>query len=389
VRCKSYLLKSLLSDKVSKLFLPKISVQTIYQFASTQNNKMEKIIIVGSGPAAWSAAIYAARGSFSPLVIEGQYTEVNQVRGTLPMGQLTQTMEVENFPGFPPGKIRDYVESAIPSDRNSILPPYNSEQNTILGAELIELIRAQAVFFGTRIVTDEIVAVDFTGNTQKLTGAEGNLYESRSVIIATGARAKYLGLESEKMYKNRGVSACAVCDGALPRYRNKEVAVIGGGDTALEEAIHLAKFVSKIHLVHRRDKFKASQILVNRLADYPQIEVHLNYIPTEILGTKENGVTGIRLLGTNENSGRELDLELAGVFVAIGHSPNIDFLHGSLALNADGTIKKPIPFRTNTNIQGVFAAGDVADGRYRQAVVAAASGCMAALDAEKYLIECT
>ncbi|MDR1486229.1 MAG: FAD-dependent oxidoreductase [Planctomycetaceae bacterium] len=344
---------------------------------------MEKIIIVGSGPAAWSAAIYAARGSFSPLVIEGQYSEINQTRGILPMGQLIQTMEVENFPGFPPGKIRDYVESAVPSDRTAILPPHDAEQSTILGAELVELIRAQAVFFGTRVVTDEIVSVDFTGNTRKLTGAEGNLYESSSVIIATGASAKYLGLESEQLYRNRGVSACAVCDGALPRYRNREVAVIGGGNAALEEAIHLVKFVSKIHLIHRRNKFRASQILVNRLADYPQIEVHLNYTPAEILGTKEKGVTGIRLSGVDGNS--DLELALAGVFVAIGHIPNTDFLRGSVALNADGTIIRPIPFRSNTNIQGVFAAGDVADSRYRQAVVAAASGCTAALDAEKYL----
>jgi thioredoxin reductase (NADPH) len=344
---------------------------------------MEKIIIIGSGPAAWSAAIYAARSSFSPLVIEGQYSEPNQTRGILPMGQLTQTAEVENFPGFPPGKIRDYVESAISSDRAVLLPPHDSVKSTILGAELVELIRAQAVFFGARVVTDEIMSVDFTGNTHKLFGADGNLYESQSVIIATGASAKYLGLESEQRYKNHGVSACAVCDGALPRYRNNEVAVIGGGNTALEEAIHLVKFVSKIHLIHRRDKFRASQILVNRIADYPQIEVHLNYTPTEILGTKEKGVTGIRLSSTNGNG--DLELPLAGVFVAIGHTPNTDFLRGSLALNADGTITRPIPFRSNTNIQGVFAAGDVVDERYRQAVVAAASGCMAALDAEKYL----
>ncbi|MDR0390790.1 MAG: FAD-dependent oxidoreductase [Planctomycetaceae bacterium] len=345
---------------------------------------MEKIIIIGSGPAAWTAAIYAARGSLSPLVVEGQYTDVNQARGTLPMGQLTQTTEVENFPGFPSGNVRNYVESAIPSDRVSILPPRDPEQNTILGAELVELIRAQATFFGTRVVTDEIVAVDFTGNTHKLTGAEGNIYEAQAVIIATGASAKYLGLKSEQLYKNRGVSACAVCDGALPRYRNNEVAVIGGGDAALEEAIYLAKFASKVHLIHRRDQFRASQILINRLAEFPQIKVHFNYAPTEIIGTKEIGVTGIKLSGTNGNS--DLELSLAGVFVAIGHEPNTGFLRGSLALNADGTIILPIPFRTNTSIRGVFAAGDVVDGRYRQAVIAAATGCMAALDAEKYLI---
>ncbi|MDR2172042.1 MAG: FAD-dependent oxidoreductase [Planctomycetaceae bacterium] len=346
---------------------------------------MEKIIIIGSGPAAWSAAIYAARGSFSPLVIEGQYSEVNQTRGTLPMGQLTQTGEVENFPGFPPAsKIRDYVESAIPSDRSALLPPHEPDQHTILGAELVELIRAQAVFFGARVVTDEIVSVDFTGKTHKLVGAEGNFYESQTVIIATGASAKYLGLQSEQLYKNHGVSACAVCDGALPRYRNNEVAVIGGGNTALEEAIHLTKFVSKVHLIHRRDQFRASQILVARLKDYPKIKTHFNYKPLEILGTPEKGVTGIKLASTVGDA--DCELPLVGVFVAIGHEPNTDFLNESLELNEDRTIKRPIPFRSATSVNGVFAAGDVVDSRYRQAIVAAASGCTAALDAEKYLL---
>jgi thioredoxin reductase (NADPH) len=344
---------------------------------------MEKVIIVGSGPAAWTAAIYAGRGTFSPLVIEGQYSEVNQTRGTLPMGQLTQTCEVENFPGFPPGQINNYIKSAVQSDRTELLPPRDSEHGTVFGAELVELIRSQAVHFGARVVTDEIVSVDFTGNTHKLFGAEGNLYESQTVIIATGASAKYLGLESEQLYKNRGVSACAVCDGALPRYRNNEVAVIGGGDAALEEAIHLAKFASKVHLIHRRDNFRASKILVNRISEYKQIVVHLNYTPLEILGTKEKGVTGIKLSGTSGNA--DLELPLSGVFVAIGHSPNTNFLRESLELNPDGTIVRPVPFRSNTSVRGVFAAGDVADGRYRQAVIAAASGCMAALDAEKYL----
>ncbi|MDR1480315.1 MAG: FAD-dependent oxidoreductase [Planctomycetaceae bacterium] len=344
---------------------------------------MEKVIIIGSGPAAWTAAIYTARGAFSPLVIEGQYTEANQVSGTLPMGQLTQTCEVENFPGFPAGQIRDYVKSAVQSDRVALLPPRDLEHGTIFGAELVELIRSQAVQFGARVVTDEIVSVDFTGNTHKLTGAEGNLYESQTVIIATGASAKYLGLRSEQQYKNRGVSACAICDGALPRYRNHEVAVIGGGDSALEEAIHLAKFASKVHLIHRRAEFRASKILVNRIAEHKQIVVHLSYTPTEIIGTNEKGVTGIMLSGT---SGKvDLELPITGVFVAIGHVPNTNFLRGSLALNPDGTITRPIPFRGNTSVRGVFAAGDVADGRYRQAVIAAAGGCTAALDAEKYL----
>jgi thioredoxin reductase (NADPH) len=344
---------------------------------------MEKIIIVGSGPAAWSAAIYAARGAFSPLVIEGQYTVANQNRGTLPMGQLSQTSEVENFPGFPPGKIRDYIESAVPSDRIAILPPQEQEFRTIAGTELVELIRSQAVFFGTRVVTDEIVSVDFTSKILKLTGAEGNLYEAQAVIIATGASAKYLGLKSEQTYKNRGVSACAICDGALPRYRKNEVAVIGGGNTALAEAVTLTKFAAKVYLIHRRDKFRASPMLVNRIADYPQIVPLLNYVPTEILGTDEKGVTGIKLSGTAGN--KNLELTLSGVFVAIGHTPNTDFLQGSLKLNANGTIERPIPFRSNTSVKGVFAAGDAVDEHYRQAIVAAASGCSAALDAEKYL----
>ncbi|MDR2762363.1 MAG: FAD-dependent oxidoreductase [Planctomycetaceae bacterium] len=329
--------------------------------------------------------MYAARGSLSPLVIEGQYSEVNQTRGTLPMGQLTQTMEIENYPGFPSGKIHDYIESAIPTDRVAILPPNEPEQRTILGAELVELIRSQAVFFGTRVVSDEIIDVDFNGKTLKLVGIDGNLYESQTVIIATGASVKYLGLKSEQLYKNRGVSACATCDGALPRFRNNEVAVIGGGNTALEEAIHLANFASKVHLIHRRDKFRASQILVNRLPEYPKIKVHFNYVPTEILGTQEKGVTGIKLAGTAGNT--DLELPLAGIFVAIGHIPNTDFLKDNIELNEDGTIKRPIPFCSNTSAKGVFVAGDVADSRYRQAVVAAAGGCMAALDAEKFLAE--
>ena len=344
---------------------------------------MEKVIIIGSGPAGWTAAIYAARASLSPLVIEGAITAENQIRGTLPMGQLALTTEVENFPGFPPGDLTQFLETAVPSDRREMLNPREPGQRGVTGPELVELIRAQAVHFGTRVVSDDVVDVDFSAQPYQLVGAGGIVYETQTVIVATGASANYLGLESENRYKNRGVSACAVCDGALPRFRNKPIAVIGGGDSAVEEAVYLTAFASKVYLVHRRDQLRASKIMSKRAAEHPKIEILWNRVPSEFLGNDKEGVTGLRLASTI--GAETAEIAVTGVFVAIGHTPNTGFLGGKVALTPKGFIERPIPFRMNTSVPGVFTAGDVADDYYRQAISAAGTGCMAALDAERYL----
>ncbi|MDR1962685.1 MAG: FAD-dependent oxidoreductase [Planctomycetaceae bacterium] len=344
---------------------------------------MEKTIIIGSGPAGWTAAIYAARASLSPLLIEGAVTQENQEKNRLPMGQLALTTEVENFSGFPPGNLSGYLDSAISKGRKEMLPPRDAELTGVSGPELVELIRAQAVHFGTRVVSDDVVDVDFSQLPYKLIGATGNIYETKTVIVATGASANYLGLESENRFKNRGVSACAVCDGALPRFRNKPLAVVGGGDAAVEEAEYLTKFSSKVYLIHRRDQLRASKIVAQRAIDHSKIELLWNRIPKEVLGNDKDGVTGTLLQSTVGEP--DLELPISGLFVAIGHTPNTGFLKGKLALTEKGFIARPVPFRTNTSVPGVFTAGDVADDYYRQAISAAGSGCMAALDAERYL----
>jgi thioredoxin reductase (NADPH) len=344
---------------------------------------MENIIIIGSGPAAWTAAIYAARASLAPLVIEGDITQENQEKGTLPMGQLALTSEIENFPGFPPGKLTEYLNTAIPSNRRAMLMPRESDEACIAGPELVELIRAQAVHFGTRVMTSDVVDVDFTGFPLKLTGSDGKIYETRTVVVATGASANYLGLPSEERFKNRGVSACAVCDGGLPRFRNVPIAVVGGGDAAVEEALYLTKTASKVYLIHRRNELRASKIAAQRATEHPKIEILWNTIPKEILGNDQAGVTGVLLQSTAGES--DMVIEVGGVFVAIGHTPNTKFFRGKMELSEKGYIIRPIPFRSNTNVPGVFAAGDVTDDHYRQANTAAAGGCMAAIDAERYL----
>ena len=346
---------------------------------------MENIIIIGSGPAAWTAAIYAARASLAPLVIEGDITQENQDKRTLPMGQLALTAEVENFPGFPPGKIAEYLNSAIPSDRLAMLAPRELDDTTVYGAEIVELIRSQAVYFGTRVITSDVIEADFTGLPLKLTDATGKVYETQTVIVATGASANYLGLPSEDRFKNRGVSACAVCDGGLPRFRDVPVAVVGGGDAAVEEAIYLTKTASKVFLIHRRDELRASKIVAQRAMGHPKLEILWNTIPKEILGSDKDGVTGVLLQSTTGLPDREI--AVSGVFVAIGHTPNSQFLRGKIDLTEKGYIVRPIPFRSNTSVPGVFAAGDVADDYYRQANTAAAAGCMAAIDAERYLAD--
>ena len=343
---------------------------------------METVVIIGSGPAAWTAAIYAARAELKPLVFEGAISEENRLAGTLPLGQLALTTEVENYPGFPSGDLEAYLDDSIDSSRRAVMAAH--QKRGVSGPELMELMRQQAVNFGTRITTDDVVDVDFETRPFKLTSASGEgQTESRAVIVATGARANYLGLPSEEKFKNRGVSACAVCDGALPRFRDKPLVVIGGGDSAVEEATYLTKFASRVYLVHRRDKLRASKIMAQRAIENPKIEILWNSQLEEVLGNDADGVSGVRLL--HNPDGTHPEYEAAGVFLAIGHTPNTAFLKGRLTLTDKGYIQWTTPARTCTSVEGMFAAGDVADDYYRQAITAAGSGCMAALDAERWL----
>ena len=324
----------------------------------------EKLVIIGSGPAGWTCAIYAARANLNPVVYEGAISEDNRLRGTLPLGQLNLTTEVENFPGFPEG---------------------------IMGPDLMIRMRQQAERFGTRIITEDIETVDVTRRPFVLKDTAGTTVEAHALVIATGASANYLGLDSESKYKNFGVSACAVCDGALPRFRNKPLIVVGGGDSACEEGSYLTKFASVVHLVHRRDTLnRASPIMAKRLLDNPKVKPHWNSAVEEVLGeTVEahggevlsmNGVR-VRNLVTNEIK----TIEAAGMFVAIGHTPNTKFLGRQVETDSKGFLVLKDPHRTTTSVEGVFAAGDVADPIYRQAITAAGMGCKAALDAERWL----
>ena len=340
----------------------------------------EKVIIIGSGPAAWAAAIYSARAALKPLVFEGAITEENRLAGTLPLGQLALTTEVENYPGFPCGDLTEYLANRWPRSAGIDGPaPQRGRQRA--GTDGTDA--AAGRNFGTRIITEDIADVDFPRQPFWLTASDGNTYESHAVIVATGARANYLGLPSEEKYKNRGVSACAVCDGALPRFRNKPLAVIGGGDSAVEEADYLSKFASTVYMVHRRHELRASKIMAQRAASNPKIEILWNRTLAEVLGNDKDGVTGVRLESTVGEP--DLQKEVAGLFLAIGHTPNTAFLKGKLALTEKKYLKWTTPARTYTSVEGVFAAGDVADDYYRQAITAAGSGCMAALDAERWL----
>jgi len=343
----------------------------------------EKVIIIGSGPAAWTAAIYAARAELKPLVFEGACSDENRIAGTLPLGQLALTTEVENYPGFPAGDLTAYLDTALPAEKRAEMSPHG--KHGVTGPELLELMRQQALNFATRSIAEDIQGVDFSKRPFRLCASDGKTYEAQSAIVASGARANYLGLPSEEKYKNRGVSGCAVCDGALPRFRNKPLAVIGGGDSAVEEATYLTKFASKVHLVHRRDKLRASKIMSERAEGNTKIDLLWNRIVEEVLGNDREGVTGVRLKSTVGEP--DLELPIAGFFLGIGHTPNTAFLRGALELNDKGYIVWPAPMRTYTSVPGVFAAGDVADDYYRQAVTAAGSGCMAALDAERFLAE--
>lgn len=341
----------------------------------------EKLIIIGSGPAAWTAAIYTARASLEPLVFEGAVTEENRLASTLPMGQLALTTEVENFPGFPAGDLSGFLDSSIEAKRRMMMAPHNKEG--VSGPELVDLMRQQAVNFGTRIITEDVVDVDFSARPFRLTVSDESTHEAHAVIVATGARANYLGLPSEEKYKNLGVSACAVCDGALPRFRNKPLAVVGGGDSAVEEADFLSKFASTVYMIHRRDELRASKIMAQRAKDNPKIEILWNTTLAEVVGDEQSGVTGVRLHSTAGKP--DVTKEVTGVFLAIGHTPNTAFLKDKLELTEKKYVRWTTPFRTNTSVDGVFAAGDVADDYYRQAITAAGSGCMSALDAERWL----
>ena len=345
----------------------------------------ERVIIIGSGPAGWSAAIYAARANLQPLLYEGTAQP-----DMIPLGQLALTTEVENYAGFPAGNVRAFVESAVDADRHWNLPPLPEGHErdgrphyAVQGVELMELMKQQALNFGTRVRGEDIVDVDFSGRPLKVVPDGGEAVETQTVIVATGARANYLGLESEKKYKNRGVSACAVCDGALPRFRNRPLVVVGGGDSAIEEATYLTALASRVFLVHRRDELRASKIMQQRAFDNDKLEIIWNHVVEEVLGNDQDGVTAVRLRHTRDGSQQEV--EASGMFLAIGHTPNTRFLQGHLEMNDQGYIVWKQAFRTVTSVPGVFAGGDVADDYYRQAITSAGTGCMAALDAERYL----
>lgn len=310
---------------------------------------MENVIIIGGGPAACTAALYTARANLNPLVFEGELS-----KEILPGGQLMTTTEVENYPGYPDG---------------------------VTGPKMMEDFKRQAERFGARFEYKTVTAVDFSKRPFVLK-VNGEAFECRAVIIATGATAKYLGLPSEETFMNRGVSACATCDGALPRFRNRPLVVVGGGDTAMEESLFLANFASTVHVVHRRDEFRASKIMGDRVLAHPKIKVEWNSVVDEILGNDTEGVTGVRL--KDVNTGELRTIECSGYFAAIGHKPNTDLFKGVLDMDELGYLKT-IPGSTYTNIEGVFAAGDVQDHVYRQAITAAGSGCMAAIDSTRWL----
>jgi thioredoxin reductase (NADPH) len=304
-----------------------------------------KVAIVGSGPAGLTAAIYASRANLEPLVVEG----------IQPGGQLATTTDVENFPGFPHG---------------------------IQGPALMDVTRKQAERFGTEIVVDTVVDVDVANRPFTLTLESAGKITADSVIVASGASAKYLGLESEQKLLGHGVSACATCDGFF--FRGKDVVVVGGGDTAMEEATFLTKFCSKVYLVHRRNEFRASKIMVQRALQNPKIEVLLDTVVEEILGEPATGVKGVRV--KNTKTGDVRTLSVSGYFAAIGHQPNTELFRGKLDMDDVGYLKIRHP-STKTSVPGIFAAGDVADFIYRQAVSAAGEGCKAAIDAERWLAE--
>ena len=307
------------------------------------NNQREKVIIIGSGAAGLTAAIYAARANLNPIVIEG----------IQPGGQLTITTDVENYPGY---------------------------ADVVQGPWMMEQMRSQAINVGARIINDIVVKIDLNNNEKMVVLDSNKTLTADTIIIATGAQAKWLGLESENKYNGRGVSACATCDGFF--YRNKEVAVVGGGNTAVEEALYLSNICSKVTLIHRRDELRSEKILQDRLFSKKNINIVWNNEVSEILGD-ENGVNALKLISTKQNK-TEI-IKVNGVFIAIGHSPSTKPFKDVLEMDNEGYIIAQKPGTTITNLDGVFAAGDCVDKIYRQAVTAAGMGCMAALDAEKWI----
>ncbi|MCW2246192.1 thioredoxin reductase (NADPH) [Azospirillum fermentarium] len=305
-----------------------------------------KVLIIGSGPAGYTAAIYTARANLQPLLVQGLQ----------PGGQLTITTEVENYPGF---------------------------AEPVMGPWLMEQMQKQAEHVGTTLAYDIITDIDVTKRPFVCTGDSGDTYVADTVVVCTGAQARWLGIESEQRYNGRGVSACATCDGFF--FRGKRVAVVGGGNSAVEEALYLANIVDKVTVIHRRDSFRAERILQDRLFKHPKVEVVWNHVVDEILGGPgpNDGVTGVRLRSTTDATTRTIDLD--GVFVAIGHSPATALFRGKLDMDSDGYLVTR-PDSTATNVPGIFAAGDVKDKVYRQAVTAAGMGCMAALEVEKFLM---
>ena len=322
----------------------------------------EKVVIIGSGPAAWTAAIYAARAQLNPLVLQGNpFDDKNKQNGTMPLGQLALTSEVENFPSWPAGETREYLKTALKPDDVDF--PYwvadDKPQPTegINGPELMALMRQQAKNFGTRVESKDVVSVDLKRNPFTLKMHDGTSVEALTLVIATGARANYLGLPSEDKYKNKGVSACAVCDGFLPIFRNKPLAVVGAGDSACEEATYLTKFASKVYMIVRRDKMRASKIMADRATSHPKIEMKWNSYVEEVLGNDKQ-VTGLKLADSGTKASRET-IDVAGMFCAIGHTPNVKFLDGQLKLTDGGYVQWTTLARTYTSVDGVFAAGDV------------------------------
>ncbi|MEO7362945.1 MAG: thioredoxin-disulfide reductase [Gemmatimonadaceae bacterium] len=325
-------------------------VDAVVSSAVSTANGTETVAIIGSGPAAWTAAIYAARAQLNPIVFEGE-----AVGTELPGGQLMLTTEIENFPGFP-------------------------EQ--IAGYELMDRMKAQAIRYGTRVVSERIKSVDLSVHPFVLTPNYSEPVKALSTIIATGAMAKWIGLDNEiRLAKaGGGVSACAVCDGALPVFRNKVLAVVGGGDTAMEEAMYLTKFASEVVIIHRRDSFRASKTMSQRVLSHKNVRVLWNTHVIDVVG--DDMITGLKLEDTV--TGAKSEINVGGLFVAIGHFPNTEFLNGQLALT-DYKYIKVESWRTVTSVPGVFAAGDVLDDYYRQAITSAGTGCMAALEAERWL----
>jgi len=309
----------------------------------------ERLIIIGSGPAGLTSAIYSSRANLNPLLFEGF------IEGGIPGGQLMITSVVENFPGFPEG---------------------------IMGPQLMANMREQAVKHGARVITEDVLSVNLNVHPFEVVSMNEETYTTDALIIASGATAKRLPLPSEQKLWGRGISACAVCDGALPVFRNKDLAVIGGGDTAIEEAIHLTQFASKVYLIHRRNEFRASKVMQKRAMEHPKIEILWNKVVEEFLGDKQ--LCGLKIKDTV--TGALSDCPVVGCFEAIGHVANTGFLKGQLDTNELGYIKT-VPGSTQCSIPGVFVAGDVQDSKYRQAITAAGSGCMAAIEAERWLLE--